>query len=146
MEPPIGGQQRPTLRQREGGAAKSGNLSPGLRHNEHSSGVIPRLEYKLHIALQPPAGHITQLQAGAAGAAHVLAPVVQRPHLAKCRVRQIPAAGNGAGGQKAVRQPGDSADLDGSPVSECSAAPAGGEALLRIRIVYHTEDDLSTLR
>ena len=27
-----------------------------------------------------------------------------------------------------------------------AAAPAGGEALLRIRIVYHTEDDLSTLR
>ena len=103
------------LGQGQGAAVQDGNPAPGFLHDQHSGGIIPGLERQLHIAVQPPAGHPAQVQAGAAIAAHILAPVIERPHLPES------CAGNCGSGWW-CRPPGPEPSRGGSsPAPYCPA-------------------------
>lgn len=142
----VGSQYGTSLHKGEGRSIQCGDQAARLLHQQQTGPVVPGLEGKLHIPIQPPAGHPAKVQGGAAGTAHILAAVIEHPHLPECLIRQFPSAGNGTRGQQAVRQAGGAAHPDGAAVAEGPAAPAGRKTLPAIRIVYHTEDHLSSLR
>ena len=69
------------VRERQGLTGERGGPAAGLGDYQRAGGVVPGLEHKLGVGVQPPGGDVAEVEGGAAGASYVLARVVQQPHL-----------------------------------------------------------------
>ena len=99
-------------------AIRGCNPPSGLFYQQAPGCVVPGLERELHITIQTAAGHPAQVQAGAAGAADILAGIVQGAHLPESGVRQFPSARDCPHREEAVFQPIRTAYTDGAAIAE----------------------------
>ncbi len=90
------------LRELEGLTTEIGNAASSFRDQKRASRHVPRVQPKLPETIEPPGGHIAEVQGGGAGAADSLSPLDEVGEMVQIVLRGGGHVWREAGGEKGI--------------------------------------------